>query len=256
MSTATDRERTVAQGGVYLYGIVRASLAGAPDLEGVSGGSLELLRCGELAALLSTLPERGWKVKRRDLERHLDVLEAAFAQTTILPCPFGTVVASREELEDMLLVGRRDELLDGLARLDGRVQLNVKALYDEDELLRRVVASNREIARLRERTRGTGDAGYYERVRLGELIAAAVEDHRARDSARIKDVLARAALDVAPEEGAGEAAFRAAFLVDRSSLGEFDALLEATAAAEQPLLRFEAIGPLPPTAFAASYAEL
>jgi hypothetical protein len=61
---------------------------------------------------------------------------------------------------------------------------------------------------------------------------------------------------VVAEPAGGELAFSASFLVARSSLEKFDAALEAVAAAEQPLLRFEAIGPLPPTSFTASYAGM
>jgi hypothetical protein len=43
--------------------------------------------------------------------------------------------------------------------------------------------------------------------------------------------------------------------VARKSLRRFEKTLESVARAEQPLLRFEAIGPLPPTAFASAYAS-
>jgi gas vesicle protein GvpL/GvpF len=256
MTIAADAEPSVVHGGIYVYAVVRAGEARAPGVEGIGGSQVDLVPCGDLAALVTRLPERGWKVKRRDLERHLGVLESAFAGGTILPCPFGTVVESVDDLEDALLAGRRSELLDGLARLDGRVQMNVKALYDEEALLRSIVASDREIASLRERTRGTGDDGYYHRVRLGELIAARVEARREEDGRRLESALARAAVDVVAEPAGGEIAFRAAFLVARSSLRTFDAAVEAVAAAEQPLLRFEAIGPLPPTVFTASYVGM
>ena len=55
-----------------------------------------------------------------------------------------------------------------------------------------------------------------------------------------------------PEEGC---AFKASFLVRRDRLNRFDGTLEAIARKEQPRLVFEAIGPLPPTAFAAAYAH-
>jgi len=255
MSIAADAE-PITKGGIYVYAVVRNDGAKLPRVEGIGGSRVDLVPCGDLAALVTRLPERGWKVKRRDLERHLGVLESAFADGTILPCPFGTVVESVDDLEDALLAGRRSELLDGLKRLDGRVQMNVKALYDEDRLLRAIVASDREIASLRERTRGTGADGYYDRVRLGELIAARVEARREDDGRRLESALARAAIDVVAEPAGGELAFSGSFLVARSSLEEFDAALEDVAAAEQPLLRFEAIGPLPPTSFTASYAGM
>jgi hypothetical protein len=236
--------------GAYVYGVVRSRSLDAITAEGVSGMAVEVVDGDGVAALVSDLPAKELRVRRRDLRRHLDVIEEAFAKTTILPCRFGTVVDSLADVNDELLAGRRDELLHGLAQLDGRVQLNVKATYDEDLLLAGIVASDPEVARLREATRTLGDAGYYEQLRLGERVAAAVAAQRDADAARIVDALAAEAEDVTLEQPPPEAALKASFLVERARLEQFDAALEQTAAAEQPRLRFDVIGPLPPTAFA------
>jgi Gas vesicle synthesis protein GvpL/GvpF len=206
-----------------------------------------------LTALVSPVADQELRVKRQDLKRHLAVLEEAFATTTILPCPFATVIASNEDLEEDLLVARRDELLSAIDELDGKVQLNVKAVYDEERVLREIVATNAEVARLRETTKGVGQAGYYAQLELGELVAQAVADRRMRDEARLVGELETAAADLFVEEDR-EAALKASFLVPRKGLKKFDRLLEELAQREQPFLQFEVIGPLPPTAFAAAYA--
>src|SRR5438552_15015380 len=115
---------------VYVYGVVRADELPAVATEGVAGASVELLEREGLAALISKLPGRDFRVKRRDLQRHLQVLEEAFGETTVVPCSFGTVVLAEEDIESALLTERRDELLAALARLEGKVQLNVKAVYE------------------------------------------------------------------------------------------------------------------------------
>ena len=69
---------------------------------------------------------------------------------------------------------RHDELLGLLRRLDGYAQLNVRVSYDEDVVLQEIVEADPTIAQLREQTRELGDAGYHLRIRLGELVAAAL----------------------------------------------------------------------------------
>src|SRR2546421_7791218 len=118
---------------VYVYGVVRAEDLPAVSAEGVAGTSVELLEREGLAAVVSRLPTRDFRVKRRDLDRHLRVLEEAFEETTIVPCPFGTVLLSEADVEAALLSGRREELVAALRRLDGMVQLNVKGVYDEEQ---------------------------------------------------------------------------------------------------------------------------
>jgi hypothetical protein len=239
----------------YVYGVVRNGTLREIRAEGVGGARVELLESEGLAALVSAVPDEEFRVKRRDLHRHLEVLEEAFAKTTVLPCPFATVVASGDELEQGLLAERREELLSAIDHLDGKVQLNVKAVYAEEDLLREIVANDREVAELRETTKRLGRAGYYAQLDLGERVAAAVADRRARDTNRLLGELEQAAADVVVEEP-HDAALKASFLVPRKQLKKFDQAIERIARREQPLLQFEVIGPLPPTSFADAYTGI
>src|SRR5438067_1042217 len=125
--------------------------------------SVQAIEHGDLAAFVSLIPGDKLRVRRRDLVNHLRVIEEAFESGTIVPCAFGTLLPSQEAVRRDVLGTRRDELVAALSRLEGFVQLNVRVLYDEDALLREVVANEAQIARLREETRRLGDAGYYER---------------------------------------------------------------------------------------------
>jgi hypothetical protein len=194
-------------------------------------------------------------VRRRDLMRHLRTLEAAFHSATIVPCSFGTVLESEAAVETELLQARRDEVLALLDRLDGRAQMNVKVSYDEDVILREVVAADPRIGALRRRTRERGDAAYYESIQLGELVSAALAERRARDAELVLDRLRSASDDAVSEEPGELHVLKGSFLVSRDQLERFDETLDALAATEGPRLRFESFGPLPPTAFAALEAR-
>ena len=239
---------------VYVYGFVRSGALPPLGEAGIGASVVAVVEGDGVAALVSPVADTDVRLRRRDLHAHLRVLEAAFASATILPCPFGTVVSSVAELEERMLADAREDLLAGLARLDGTVQMNVKATYDEEALLREIVAADPQVAALRERTRAAGEAAYYDRLRLGEIVAARVAERAEGDGERLVRALAATAVDVADEQPPAGSALRASFLVARDSLDRFDATLDELARQEQPLLRFEAIGPLPPTAFAGAYA--
>src|SRR5436190_15057754 len=98
-----------ATSAIYLYGIVRRGSVDAITSEGVFGRSVEIVESGDLAALTSELPDEQPQIRRADLRRHLDVLEEAFAKTTVLPCRFGTAVASADAARTVL--GERVESL-------------------------------------------------------------------------------------------------------------------------------------------------
>jgi hypothetical protein len=252
ISPEQTEEQAPAATAAYVYGVVRGGAIASVSADGVSGAPVTLVEGDAISALVSDLPTGQLRVRRNDLRRHLDVIEEAFRATTILPCRFGTVLDSRESVRNDLLTASRDALLTSLAQLDNRVQLNVKATYDQELLLSDVVARSPEIARLREATRALGDAAYGEQLRLGELVAAAVAEQRDADSGRILEALSQTADEAAVDEPPPGAALKASFLVVRNRLQAFDETLEDVAAAEQPKLRFEVIGPLPPTAFASA----
>jgi len=227
---------------------VRAGAIDAPRVDGVSGRPVATIESNGLAAVVSELAERRLRVRRRDLLGHLRVLESVFDDTTIVPCAFGMVLPSREAVASDFLAARRNELLGLLERLDGRAQLNVTARYDEEEILREIVATDPRVARGRQQTRVLGRAGHFASIQLGELVAGALAERREADGGRLLGRLAAESDDVVAEATDELTVLKASFLVEGPD--RFDAVLEQVAKDEAPRIRFEAIGPLPPTAFA------
>jgi hypothetical protein len=239
---------------VYLYGVVRAGSIGEIASEAVFGGRVELVEASVLAALTSTVPEEEIRVRRRDLRRHLDVLEEAFAETTVLPCRFGTAVATVDDVRTFL-TDRAGELVNGLERLDGCAQFNLKVTYDEDELFGGIVSRDSDIAALREATRDEGVRADAARIQLGQLVAAAVDAERERDATAILDEVRPHVIELAESEAGAAEAVKASLLVRKDDATRLESELEALAEREHPRLRFELIGPVPPTAFAAAAVE-
>jgi hypothetical protein len=236
---------------VYVYGVVSSSESISLPVDGVASEAPRLIESNGLAALVSSVPAERLRVRRSDLQAHLRAIEALFEQTTVLPCRFGTVLASEEDVRQHLLDARRKELRSLLDALAGRVQLNVKAVYDEPQVLRALVEADPGIAAARDRARTLGDAGYYENIRLGELVTARLSERRAADVERIQARLTRLAEDVVDDSRDGDAVLvlKASFLVERKLTERFDKELESLANEEAPVIRFELVGPLPPTAF-------
>ena len=249
---ASDARAEAHATGMYLYGVVRAGPVSAIESDAVFGGRVSLVETSGLTALTSEVPD-DIRVRRRDLRRHLDVLEEAFRETTVLPCRFGTAVSSEGDVR-AFLGDRAPELRRGLERLDGCAQLNLKVTYDEEELLREIVAADPDIAALSAASRAEGGAAD---LRLGQLVAAAIEVEREHDAARIFDAIRPHVVEVTDGEGgAGPAdALKTSLLVRTENLPQLEAALEALAGREHRRLRFELIGPLPPTAFAAAAVE-
>jgi len=128
--------------GWYLYGVVRADAEPPHGAQAVdSGDEVTVLPEGRVAALASrvslvefdeeALPQRladaEWLEEK--IRAHEQVLEAALAAGPVVPCRFCTVYRGEDELR-RFVAEREGELAEGLDRLDGRVELGVKAFVD------------------------------------------------------------------------------------------------------------------------------
>jgi Gas vesicle synthesis protein GvpL/GvpF len=182
------------------------------------------------------------------------VLEDASRDATVLPVRFGTVMEGDAAVRDRLLEPNAEQLTELLGELAGRVQLNVKGDYDEKRLLREIVRGSPPIRALREQIAKLPDAAsYYDRIRLGELVAAEVTRHRQKDEALALVRLEPAAVAVRAEPVSSQGgAFNLAFLVEK---GEVDGFSEAVGGLRSELderIALRYVGPLPPYSFAES----
>jgi hypothetical protein len=234
---------------LYVYGVVATGSLDAPELEGVRAQAVVQIEDDGLAALASELPEPDVRVRRRDLQAHLDVMEAAFERTTIIPCSFGTAFPSEEAVREELLGARREHLLELLEVLDRRAQFELSVVYDDETVLREVVRSEPEIAKLSSQTREGGDATYFARMRLGELVAEALEARRRADAGSLLDALAPHAEAVEVQDARQDRVLKASFLVPQDRIRVFEHAVEQLAEDGNGRMRFQLVGPLPPTAF-------
>jgi Gas vesicle synthesis protein GvpL/GvpF len=235
----------------YVYGVVRTSAAPKIDAAGVGGRArVRTLSDGELTAIVSDVDPGFVEAGREDLERHMAILEQVALSATVVPLRFGTVMPDDDAATAELLRARAAELQELLAALDGRVELSLSGTYDE-RIFGEVVAEQPEIAALRERVRGRDEnATYYDRIRLGELVAQAMAAKRQHDTEQVLAKLRPLADDVRVGDAAHErSVLSASFLVHRDRLPEFDRAAEAVAAQNRSRIRFRYAGPLPPYDF-------
>jgi Gas vesicle synthesis protein GvpL/GvpF len=234
----------------YVYGIVDCT-AKPPAASGIGDAPLSLVAGSGVAALVSDLPDEAMRMGRDEMLRHAEVLEQALAEGTVLPMRFGVVMNGSDEVRGRLLERHADDLRTQLTELEGKVELNVRAVYEEDVVLAEVVREEPEIARLRKSVRDRSeDASYYDRIRLGELVAQAVERKRERDAQAVVDALSPTALAVEVGPPSHErVVVSASFLVARGRVDEFDERLEAVARDQAGRVRFKLTGPRAPHSF-------
>ncbi|KUN22371.1 gas vesicle protein [Streptomyces antibioticus] len=233
----------------YVYGIIDGSRSSLPeDTVGVGDPQrpVRVLEQSGLAAVVSDAPE-GLRPKRKDLLAHQNVLAEAGADGCVLPMRFGSV-APDDETVTAVLAERAEHYKERLRALDGKVEYNVKATHDEEAVLHRVMAENPELRSLTEANRQAGGGSYEEKLRLGEMVVAAVKAREVEDAAEVQQALetTAAAVSNGPESSGWLA--NVSFLVDRDDAETFLASVEQVRKSH-PHLELRVNGPLPPYSF-------
>jgi hypothetical protein len=230
----------------YVYGVLPAGARKGDRVTSASlGGTVRTLEAGPLAALVEEIDDDRDLGTREDLVAHSAVLNEVAETTTVVPMRFGTVLPGTTAITEELLDLRRDELLAMLDALRDTVQFVLRARYELDGLLREVVTANPEIAELRERTSGLSeDAAYYDRVRLGELVAGEVASRRDGEAQVLLDALAPLALEHMVKEPSGmDHLLDCSFRVRQDQRADFEAAAEGQAERLAGRAQLRLIGP-------------
>src|SRR3954449_11595719 len=243
--------RASSKSAKYVYGIVRADGKSRSRAKGIGDKQVRVVDADGLGALTSDVPPGYLEAGREELLAHSRVLEGAVEQGTGLPMQFGVVMPDESAVREQLLDPHRGELEAQLDEMEDKFEVNVKAIYDERALLTEVINDEPEVAKLTAAMQGQPeDAMHFERIRLRELIAAAVDDKRDRDADEILRRLADHAVAVEVGEPVHERmALNASFLIERPAQKKFDSELDRIADQHCGRLRFKYTGPLAPHSF-------
>jgi predicted lactoylglutathione lyase len=102
---------------------------------------------------------------------------------------FGSASGDEDTVTEVVLAERAEHFLERLRALDGTAKYNIKANHDEEAVLRLSMADHDDIRSLAEANREAGGGTQEEKVRLGEMIAAAVQAREARDAELLEQAL-------------------------------------------------------------------
>ncbi|MEV6335378.1 GvpL/GvpF family gas vesicle protein [Nocardia vinacea] len=233
---------------LYVYGIVPADVEPQPHASGVGHppSDVEVVRHGEIAALVSDIATDRRLGDPDDLAAHAKLLDESAAVVPVLPLRFGAVMTDAEAVENELLGEHEDEFRAALEELEGRAQFVIKGRYIENAVLRELVDENAEVARLREEIHDKPeDATRDARIALGEMINQAIEAKRAEDTRRVISELEEFDPLVNQRQPTHEEdAVHVAVLVDVSRQGDLEDVLRRLAGDWDDRVELTLLGPM------------
>lgn len=232
---------------LLVYGVVRTPRPedGAAAEVTVEGHAVEVVASGPVSAVVSTLAAERTRARRADLLAYHAVLDALAARGALAPVRFGTVLPDRAAVGEFL-ARERERLLAVLDHLEGRRQYNLRVGYVEEAVLADLVAGDREIRELRDRTRDLPEeASYPDRIRLGELVTHALEARSAQDAqALLAAVVPHVVEHRLRSDPSATQVLDVALLVDDEHASALVDRLEELARVNHEQLRLRLVGPL------------
>ncbi|MEK7121369.1 MAG: GvpL/GvpF family gas vesicle protein, partial [Patescibacteria group bacterium] len=176
--------------GKYIYCIVKKPKSFGVEFCGVGGGGLHLIHSGELAAVVSDSSITDYPITRENTMTHQRAIEEVMrAHASVLPVSFGTVAENKAVVEKKLLESKQSELLDAMRCIEGKVELNLKALWlDLHSIYQKVVAENPDLARLKKERTGRM-LSMDESIEIGKLIESGLETRREKIKEEILSLL-------------------------------------------------------------------
>jgi hypothetical protein len=239
---------------VYVYGLIPSGeMQGSVASKGV-GDPQQPVRVIEgvgVSALVSDV-KAGWTAARReDVEAHERLLSRVVERTTVVPMRFGVVMDTDEQVRTVLLERHAEQVQALLRRVEGRVQMTLKAFYPEEALLREVLKANPRLKRQSDALKGRPiERTERQRIALGREVAEAIEAQRAMDERTLVEPLAPIVADLLVEQGVSDRlALSAQLLVDRARRDELDEAVRRLSTEHGKRFAFRYVGPLAPYSF-------
>ena len=245
----TAEENVIA--GRYIYCVTRSESAAGLIATGIDDQPVSLVTMNGLAAVVSPSEVKRYRLSRQYTLAHETVIEKAMELGTVLPVRFGTVAESEQLIRQKVLTQRAADLEQHLQRMDGKVEMGVKVMWNAERIYGDIVERNATIRSLRDRLATLPpEETHYDRIQLGKMVEDALTARKTEDADLIVERLTPYALDVRRNDVYGETmVLNASLLIESAHEAELDEAVHAIDQEMEGLLTIKYVGPLPPFNF-------
>lgn len=180
----------------------------------------------DIAAVVSTIPFKQMDSNMNDIVAHQRVVEAAREVDTVLPVRFGVILKNEEGIKK-LLAGSYKDYRAKLASLRGKDEIGIKVLLNKASLkkIKEQAEQSEEIRKMKQEiSSAKPGASYFLKMRLEDAMKNETLMTIDKLVGEINNSLAGSAVDRRLlKNDVGEIVLNAAYLVDKSKTGAFDA---------------------------------
>lgn len=236
--------------GKYIYCIIKETNPKKFEILGQEGRGVYCIAHKGLAAVVSDSELKDYSFVREYLLCHQKVIEHVMSEGyDVLPVRFGTVAQHTKDIEEKILQEKKNELQEEFKQVEGRVELGLRAFWEKmSDIFQELVAEHSEIQKAKQEAKIRPNQ--FRVAAVGELVARALEQKRAKEAENILNPLKKLAADFKERQRMGDSMILSfAFLVPKKNEKAFDEKMRELRKMHEPRIRFTYVGPLPPFNF-------
>jgi Gas vesicle synthesis protein GvpL/GvpF len=240
-----------AKRGKYLYAIVPAGGERTYGFPGIDGASVYVISNGQVAAVVSDVPNTRIRPERRHLAAQQAVLKGLLtASDAMLPMAFG-IIADGPKAIQKILSRNHEACLKQLRRVAGMVEMGLRVSWDVPNIFEYFVNTHLELRAARDRFLGPyRNPSQEDKIELGRLFDRLLNEDREAYTDQVTEILAHyykeLKLNKCRHEGE---VMNLAFLVRREAQERFEEGVFAAAKVFDNNFTFDYNGPWAPHNF-------
>jgi len=242
--------------GIYIYCMIDLK-EGDPEKNfgplgvGDRGDELRSLSYKDVAVVISNSPIKKYPVSRENCLPHQRAVEAVMKEGfTVLPVRYCTIADDEVQVKKIL---KRDyeRFKDLLLKMENKVELGLKAIFNEKLIYQDILAKNKEIRLWKEKLiNNPPEKTYHQRIKVGRMVESALNAEKEKAKTVALKTLKELAEDYVVNDNYGERMFlNASFLVDRNKESEFDKKVDELNERFGQGLKLKYVGEMPPFNF-------
>jgi hypothetical protein len=218
---------------------------------GERGDELMSLSYRDIAMVVSNSPIKKYPVSRENCLPHQRAIEAVMKEGfTVLPVRYCTIAEDEEQVRKIL---KRDyeRFKDLLMKMENKVELGLKAIFDEKLIYQDILAKNKEIRLWKEKLINKPlEKTYHQRIEVGRMVEAALNAEKEKAKTVALRTLKGLAEDCVVADNYGERMLlNASFLVDRNREPEIDKKVDELNESFEQRVKLKYVGEMPPFNF-------